>query len=290
MIRTQSGEKGPFDADQIRRFVDAGKVPRSHTVYSADSGLAIPVEDVIGADAEVEEPVDDDFDLYEEDTHDDDPGYAQPNVPTSAPQRAAPQRGASQQRATGAARGRTPTRGSRRGPSPSRGGSVSAGTGFYRAKKSPLPMLVIVLVIVGLCGAAGWVWYSQRDSGVVGVWLVDVEATKSVLNRQLEINGERAGMSEREIEEKRERVVASLLLASSVKMSLRADGTASFAGMPGVHDTSEAYEAKPLGGGLYVIVTNSGGVEQSLRVKIEGDSMHWLGESGASVFVFKRSK
>ena len=53
LIRTQKGDQGPFSIEQLERFVAAGKIPRSLSVIEPESGLAVPLDSLLAAAADV---------------------------------------------------------------------------------------------------------------------------------------------------------------------------------------------------------------------------------------------
>lgn len=144
-------------------------------------------------DAEFDAGVDDEADSFENDEFDEEE-FDNPEPPAApprraAPRRAAPVRGSAPAPRSGAPR-RAPARGASRATAPRKGskrelagvgGSATerAHPGSFKRKKSPLPMIIILVLLVGGVGVATWVMRPEAIFGLpyLGSWSVDFDAT-----------------------------------------------------------------------------------------------------------------
>ncbi len=78
-VRTKAGEKGPFSAEQLFRFVDEGKIPVTLQVIDAESGEWVVVEDLYApSEPELEDVFDDEVFDVEDDFEEPVPEPARP--------------------------------------------------------------------------------------------------------------------------------------------------------------------------------------------------------------------
>ena len=143
-VRTPSGDKGPFTVDHLEKLVVAGRLPATISVIEVESGLAIPLADLI-VPAQTAPPPE--------------PPRAQPAAPPASPR---PATGAPRK----APQSRTGSRKSRRGgmaatPPAARQRITHAPSSHrdhsYARKKSPvaavvLSAFVVVIVMIGAWG------------------------------------------------------------------------------------------------------------------------------------------
>ena len=186
LIRTASGDKGPFDIFQLEKLVAAGKIPRTLSVIDPETGLSLPLVDLLP-----EEPLD--VSLPTEALPED------PAGPTALPAHhrsgavRAPTRG-----------GRAKGRGKRRSREPrpvahrlARGAAphrASRYTGTLHKKSKVAPILLIIFVVAAVGGGGGYILWRDLDRPLVGTWKLDVETLKKMHGQRL------AGMSEPERE------------------------------------------------------------------------------------------
>lgn len=209
VIRTKSGEKGPFSADQIQSFVDAGKIPGRTPVYDSETGEAVLAEQLcwyeeetsevaeevyeeVGEYDEYDEAADEyDQEEYEEDYEAEEPEPGPRRAVRPSTKRQAPKRGSSSAGRRGA-----PTRGAgRRGTLPKRGVPADGALPFRR-KKSNLPAIIMIVIMVAAVGG-GLYYFGPEIWGqkLEGTWVLDVDRTMEEFEaRESEAGGDEASI------------------------------------------------------------------------------------------------
>ncbi len=164
MIRTKSGDKGPYDIFQLEKLVAAGKIPRTISVIDPETDLSLPLEDLLpeppppsaAATAAPKPPAP--------------PPPPPPSTPPSTTGRRAPVRGGAKQSkkkikermiAHKPVAGAAPLRTSRYVGSPH--------------KKSPVAAILLTLIVLGVVGGGGgYILWRDIDRGLEGTWRVDM--------------------------------------------------------------------------------------------------------------------
>jgi len=165
LVRTKSGDKGPFDLIRLQEWVAAGKLPITARVIDAGSGLSVVLEDLLSAPGGLSTEALD----------------AEPSEPPVAPRpsRTPPRRGA-----RGGSTGR-----SHRGDSPgaSRGARGASATHrrrsarLIRSKRSAAPIVLILLAVVAIGGGGAYALRQRTDQPLLGRWVMDPASTLDVL-------------------------------------------------------------------------------------------------------------
>lgn len=165
LVRTRSGDKGPYDLDRLAVLVTAGKLPIETKVIDAETGLAIALADLFVAPAEAPP---------EEEFRDEAEAGADPEA-DAPPSRGAPRRGAGR---SGAGRsGRSPSAPGRPGARGAARGRAARSFRPGRRKSSPAPILIVLsvigVIVVGFLYQRG----KEIDRSLDGVWAMDPGAT-----------------------------------------------------------------------------------------------------------------
>lgn len=293
MIRTKSGERGPFSTDQLQELYDRGKIPQSLDVIETNSGLAVPLSDLLAADEEagLDDWTDDDLVEASPTTEDEwrDNGEERPTRST------APRRGSTRQApARSPGGGRAPARSSTSGgrtPRRTSRGRYSAGASF-QSKKSPVPAIIMIVILVGLVGGSVWyLGYYDKEvenlSDLYGTWVSDIDTTE--LEKQVAKEDLWAGKSKEEIESMA-KLTASFAagIYSQMRLELSADTLAIvFGSGENKRRVAGPYTSKKTAEGTFELRPE--GTADPLTIRGQGDSLYIVDTSLENVEArFKR--
>ena len=269
MVRTQSGEKGPFTLDQLEKFVAAGKLPVTINVFEVESGLALPLADLVTPIETAPPPVDEV------------PAPAQSAPARRAPSRSAPSRSAPSSRGRRATGGAARTaRGSAPGARRSSAGGARKSSRYTPQKKTSGATIGIITVIVLLAGGGGGYFWWINNASLIGNWVIDEDAMRPRMIKE----------AKRESPGQNEAVLGAgvdLGLALIANMSLeftKSDCTFRFGDMA---DTG-TYKVLSKSKGVYRLqITGPAGEETTQTVTILKRKLH-MQEDGRTI-IFRRS-
>jgi hypothetical protein len=263
LIKTRQDQLGPFTPEQIRVFVEKGKLPLTFRLLDLDSGRGVLVQDVLAA-----------FEAPEVSGEDGTLDQAPEEAPAPPQGRAAPTRPRpGLRRRAAASRGRFAASRPPRAMGPEGEPSQERGRGPRVLRRRPDRTAIILSSCLGALIAGGLIvaiirWLPSSES-IVGAWSVD---TNALLNEAVEKGKVAAAPDAAAL------AIGQSLLASMFKgFEFHFDQSTFKVRVNGADAAAGQYTLRDLGGGRQELaMAAAGGPPESFPIEIDGGTMKWF--------------